>query len=415
MISKLKRKFTLLATVSMLALMTLLVGIMNIINYSTVVSEADNILDVISQPNAPFMDKGQRPDRPKREIEEFIPHGMSPEVPYESRFFVAKVFKNGDQNQVDITNIISVDDSEAAAYVDKALNSGKLRGFLGQFRYLKTEDSNVTRIVFLDCGRKLDAFNRFLLISVLSGLFGCVLVFFVFCFAAGKIVRPIAESYEKQKRFITDAGHEIKTPLTIINANVDLMELDYGEQESLNEIKLQTTRLSELTAELVYLSKMEENENLAQKIEFPISDLIQETVNPFQALATAQNKNLRVDIASGLTANGVPDAIRRLASVLLENAMKYSPEGGIVTVSLKEQKKNIVFTVFNTTSNKIDQDSLPHLFERFYRADASRNSETGGSGLGLSIAKAIVDGHGGTITAETRNSDDLTVTVVLPM
>ena len=274
MIKRLKKKFIVVATVSMVILMTVLVGIMNIVNYSAVVTESDTILDILSGPNAPFGEKHEMPDRPPQNIENFIPHGMSPEVPYESRYFTAMVSKDGKIEETDFSKIISVDQDSVASYVQKAIDSEKERGFIGQFRYAKQTDDKMTRIIFLDCGRKLDSFRMFMWTSMAVGLLGCVVVFVVFLFAAGRIVRPIAESYEKQKRFITDAGHEIKTPLTIIGANLDLLESDYGENESFSDIRTQTKRLNALTGDLVYLSKMEESERTLTKIEFPVSDLI---------------------------------------------------------------------------------------------------------------------------------------------
>ena len=145
-----------------------------------------------------------------------------------------------------------------------------------------------------------------------------VVALVVFLFVAGRIVRPIAESYEKQKRFITDAGHEIKTPLTIINANLDLLEYDYGENESFSDMRTQTKLLTELTNNLVYLSKMEEAGKAFKKIDFPVSDLIQETAQQFRSLAQTRNRDFRIQVEPNVTLNGVPDEIRQLVNILLD-------------------------------------------------------------------------------------------------
>lgn len=415
MIKRLKKKFIILATASMLILMTILVGIMNIVNYSSVVTETDTILDVLSQPNAPFGNHSELPDKPPQDIGDFIPHGMSPEVPYESRYFTAMVTKDGNIEETDFSKIISVDKESVDGFIQKAVTSKSERGFIGQFRYAKQTDDRMTRIIFLDCGRKLDSFRTFMWISMAVGLLGCVVVFVVFLFAAGRIVRPIAESYEKQKRFITDAGHEIKTPLTIIGANLDLLESDYGENESFSDIRTQTKRLSALTGDLVYLSKMEESERTLTKIEFQVSDLIAETAQQFNAIALAQKKEYRTQIEPNVTMCGAPDAIRQLISILLDNAMKYSPNGGIVTLDVISRKKDLIISVFNTTVSPVSSENLSHLFDRFYRTDVSRNSETGGHGIGLSIAQAITTAHSGKITAETVNGSDFRITVTIPL
>ena len=413
MINKLKRKFLIIATVFMFILMALLVLIMNVVNYREVCKDADSVLDVLIQPNLPFFAERENDEKSER-VFDFIPRGMSPEVPYESRFFVVRVSSDGNVLQSDLSRIISVDEESAKEYIKGALASGGERGFIGSFRYAKISDDNGTRILFLDCGRKLDSFSSFLWISVIVGFCGCIVVFVAFVLTAGKIVSPIAESYEKQKRFISDAGHEIKTPLTIINANVDLLESD-GEKEELTDIRAQTKRLTELTNNLVMLSKMEEAEHTLQKIDFPLSDLVFETANSFRAPALSHGLEYAVSVQPDVTANGSPDTIRQLISVLLDNAVKYSKESGKIDVSLTANRKTAALTVSNDTNDKIDAKDLQHIFDRFYRTDTSRNSETGGHGIGLSIAKAIAEAHGGSIAASTKTGYDFCVTVNLPL
>lgn len=412
MINRLKRKFLIIGTVFMFILMTVLVLIMNVVNYHNVISDADAVLDVISQPDMRFSENEKQFGKQKKD-DDFIPRGMSPEVPYESRFFVVRVSDDGEILQSDLSRIVSVDDDSAQEYIDKALNSHKTRGFIGSFRYLKVTDESGSRIIFLDCGRKLDSFMSFLWISVIVGLGGCIVIFIAFIFTAGKIVAPIAESYEKQKRFISDAGHEIKTPLTIINANVDLLETD-KESEELSDIRQQTKRLTELTNNLIMLSKMEEAEHTLQKIEFPLSDLVNETAGEFRALAVSQGIDLSICVTPDIVLNGSPDAVRQLVSILLENAVKYSPDGGQISLKLVTHKKAAVLSVYNTAKEKISENDLTNIFDRFYRSDVSRNSETGGHGIGLSIAKAIAEAHSGTISASTETGFDFCVSVSLP-
>lgn len=414
MINKLKRKFTVLATISIILLMTVLVLIMNFVNYSSVVSESDEVLDVLVTPNSPFEGNMTPPGKPSESTEKLIPRGMSPEVPYESRYFSVTVSKDGEIIDSNLSKIISVDFDSSKQYIEKAQKSNSERGFVDHFRYAKVLNGSTTKILFLDCGRKLDAFYRFLWISAGVGVLGCLIVFFVFLFASGRIVKPIAESYKKQKRFISDAGHEIKTPLTIINANIDLLESDGIENEELSDIRSQTLRLTQLTNDLVFLSKMEEEEHTLKKIDLPLSDLVYEIGSSFNAPAIAKNIELFMRISPNIGMNAAPEAIRQLLSILLENALKYSPNGSIVTLDLYEQKKNIILSVFNTSITKIEQKDLSDIFERFYRTDTSRNSETGGHGIGLSIAKAIAEAHSGSIYASTQNNYDFCITVIFP-
>lgn len=418
MIKKLKRKIIILATISMLILMTVLISVMNLINFSTVTREADNVLSVVSNPDLPFHDQamgvGGKP-KPKKEMNDFLLPGMSPEVPYESRFFTVKLSPEGELLEIDVERIISVDEETIQKYVSQAMAKSADRGFVGSFRYAKFPGGDSVRLIFLDCGRKLDAFYRYLWTSIAIGLCGCGLVFLLFLLAANRMIRPIAESYEKQKRFITDAGHEMKTPLTVIAANVDLLEADMGENECLSDIREEAARLSSLTGSLVSLSRMEEAENRILKIDFPISDLITEEASAFRGPISAQKKSFLVQVPPNLSMNGSPEAIRQLISILLDNALKYSPEGGSIALRLTASKRELLLTVSNTTKEPMRDCDLPRLFDRFYRTDASRNSETGGHGIGLSIARAITDAHGGKITASAKSADEFTIAVTLPL
>lgn len=415
MINKLKRKFILLATVSMLALMTLLVGVMNLINYSVVVHESDDVISVLTRSDLPFFEPSGfiKPGSAGADDKPFPP-GMSPEVPYESRYFIVTVSSDGSVVKSDFSKILSVDKDSVGEYIQKVLSRGGESGFVGQFRYKKTVKEEQTTIIFLDCGRKLDAFFAFLRTSIVVGLCGCVIAFAAFVLFAGKIIKPIAESYEKQKRFISDAGHEMKTPLTIINANLDLIEGDV-KCEELDDIRAQTKRMTELTNNLVLLSKMEESEHNIKKIEMPLSDTVSETINSFRAIATAKNIDFSAQIMPDIAIIGSPDSLRQLVSVLLENAMKYTPDGGAVKTALSVTKKSAVLTVYNTTAEPMNKSDLKFVFDRFYRTDSSRNSATGGHGIGLSIAKAITEAHGGSINAATISGSDFTVTVTLPL
>ena len=422
MINKLKRKFVVLSTVSTFVLMTVLVVIMNAINYSVVVRESDATIDVLFHTDASFSDKnapediGDRPNGDRKDDgkgDGKIPSGMSPEVPYESRFFTVTVSDGGEIIKTDFSKILTVDTTTASEYVKKALSKGD-RGFIGQFRYAKREAGQNTAILFLDVGRKLDSFKAFLWTSTIVGFGGFVIAFIAFLLLSGKIVKPIAESYEKQKRFISDAGHEMKTPLTIINANLDLIESDEYSEE-LGDIRSQTERMSKLVNNLVYLSKMEESEQKIRKIVMPLSEVVSETANSFRAAAKAKGIEYTTEIKQGVTICGLPDGLRQLVSILLENAMKYSPENGKVDIGLTVCKKSAVLSVFNATEIPIEKNELKYVFDRFYRSDVSRNSATGGHGIGLSIAKAIVETHGGTIKAETESGKDFRVIVNLPI
>ena len=160
---------------------------------------------------------------------------------------------------------------------------------------------------------------------------------------------------------------------------------------------------------------MEEEQPRLQLIEFPLSDVVEEMVQSFAAPAQSQGKELSVTIQPMLSCTGDEKAIRQLVSILLDNALKYSPAGGRLAVKLEKQGRSIALTVSNTAAQLLDRDKLPHLFDRFYRTDQSRNSQTGGYGLGLSLARSIVLAHRGKIRAESADGNSLVITVNLPV
>jgi len=408
MIKKLQRKFILLSMSAFLLVLSIIITGINVVNYNAVVQEADRLLSVITDGRGDFpMEPDKFGDR--------LPSGMSPEAPFESRYF--SIIMDTESTHalfVETSRIISVDQDTAISYAKAVINNKNTTGFLEHFRYQIQQEDHITKITFLDCGRKLDAYYSFLFASVGISLCGSLIVFVLIAFFSNRIIRPISESYEKQKRFITDAGHEIKTPLTIIHADADILEMETGENEWIADIKKQAQQLTELTNDLVFLSRMEEPEHTLSMIDFPFSEVVVETATSFYALAQKQEKTLRYDIPPMLSLYGNEKSIRQLISIVLDNAIKYSPINGDISLSIEKQNNCICITVTNTTEQALDKEQLKLLFDRFYRVDSSRNSKTGGHGIGLSIAQAIVEAHGGKIHASAPAENTLQMHIKLP-
>lgn len=440
MIKKLKTRFIVLAMASLAVLLALIVTGMNIVNYRTVVSDADRKIEILEEnadrmlggpagmmPPDGFADFDDRDDFDGDDGPFFGRGGaggpsMSRDEAEESRFFEVVMSDDGSVRSVNTERISSIDDEEAGKMAQKALASGSEEGFVGEFRYSSDDENGATRILFLDCGRTLGSFRSFLRTSVLMSLLGLLAVFFVILYFAGRIVRPVAESYEKQKRFITDAGHEIRTPLAIIRANIDLMEMELDGKrvnrnelrEDLGDIRGQVDRLTGLTEDLVYLSRMEESGDSLVMTELPFSDIVSETADSFGPLATDQGKRLECDIAPMISVKGSQKELEKLLSIFLENAVKYSAGDSGIGVTLRKEGKNAVLEIRNETEEALTNESLSHVFERFYRTDSSRSSATGGHGIGLSVAAAIVEAHGGKVSARTDSGQDFIVTATLP-
>lgn len=400
---KVKKKFIILTLLSIFLLLSALVIAMNAVNYVYGIREADSLLEFLSR------HRGTIPDE-KEDTDEQIPPYLSHESTYETRYFSVLFDEDGRAASVDTGSIASVEPQSAVRIAEQALQANRKKGFVESYRFHQKEEGDMVRIIFLDLKQKMNACYRFLGFGIASAVVVFLIISLAILFFADRLIRPITESYEKQNRFIADAGHEIKTPLTIINANVDILEMEYGHNEGFDEVRIQSERLAALTEELVLLARMEESGNALHLIEFPISEIVEEAVAPFKAIAASYELCLRVDIKPMLSMHGDQKTIARLLSILMDNAMKYTPAGGTVSVSLKKQSRGIALTVFNDTKEPVDSQSLPHVFDRFYRLDSSRNSETGGYGIGLSVAKAIVISHGGKISAWSKGSHSFGIT-----
>lgn len=404
MIKKLRIKLITASMASLFLVLFVIGGIVGILNYRKIVEDADRILEILEENAGKFPQKfpGDRKDERPR---------MSPEVPYESRYFSILLNENGDIILTDTSKIVSIDTTKAIEYASEVWEKETEKGFLDDYRYWRCSSNGEIRIIFLDCRRQLDNFKNFLLTTFGVSSIGLLSVFILMVYFSARIIKPFSDNYEKQKRFITDAGHELKTPLTIIEADTEVLEMDFGENEWLQDIQGQTKRLADLTNTLVMLSRMEEGTNKDMKIELPLSDIVEEVCHAFQAPARIQNKTLDNAIEPMISIKGDEKAIRGLITILLDNAVKYTNENGQISVSLEKKKNRIYLSVFNTTE-QISKEQISHLFDRFYRTDTSRNSQTGGYGLGLSIAAATVEAHKGKIIAETADEKSLRITVI---
>ncbi|MGN0664818.1 MAG: sensor histidine kinase [Negativibacillus sp.] len=423
MIKKLRIKFIAASMLSLSLVLLVILGGINAMSYQKTVSDADAILSFLASNQGMFPQRklpAEGGNVRKEPMENsamddsaFRKHGFSDETPYESRFFSVLLDETGQVINTDIDKIAAVDQATAVEYAQEVWNSGKNSGFMEDYRFIRSAEADGVRMIFLDCGRSLSGFRTVLLASISISLLGLLAVLVLLILLSNRIVTPVAEGYEKQRRFITDAGHEIKTPLTIIGADADLLELECGESEWLSDIKRQIKRLTGLTNDLIYLSRLDEERPQLQRIEFPFSDVTEEVVQSFQGPAKAQGKELRMDIQPLLSYTGDEKAIRQLVSILLDNAVKYSPEGGTISVKLDKEGRFLKLTVSNTTAQPVEKDKLNLLFDRFYRVDQSRNSSISGYGLGMSIAQSIVAAHKGKIRADSPETNVLTVLVTL--
>lgn len=344
-------------------------------------------------------------------------HGIDKETPFETRYFSVLLYANGNVSTIDTGKIASVSTSEAGDYATSLYGKGKTKGFIDQYKYLSvsttnTNGDNMVLYVFINCSKELMTIKTYAIASVGISLIGLLVVFILVCYFSKIVTRPMAESYEKQKRFITDASHEIKTPLTIIDANTEVLEMMEGENEWTVSIRKQIARLTALTEKLVFLSRMDEDSTRLEMLEFNISDAILDTAMPFETVAESKGKTLDISVAPDINYTGSETNIRQMVSLLLDNAIKYSSENGSIRLNFSTNGKLKILSVWNTV-DEIETGKLDYLFERFYRIDKSRNSKTGGFGIGLSVVQAIVQAHNGKVSAKSEDGKSIEFTISL--
>ena len=415
MIKNLRKRFIFAAMASTFGVLFVIMSILNIANYARMVSRADDTLSELVGNNGQFDRRdflkekvktnadSQPPDKPDGKSND----KFSPETPFQTRYF-SVVVSDGAVESYSLDNIAAVDESEAESYALKILGDGSDSGFTDIYRYRVADCEDGTRIIFVDCRQELESFRNTLVYSVGVSLLGFLLVLFW----SKKIFKPVAESYSKQKRFITDASHEIKTPLTIIDANTEVIEMVNGESEWTKNTRDQVKRLTALTNQMVALSRLDENPEPKEKAKFDLSDVAYEVIDHFSSLSEVRGKKISADIEDGIKYVGDENSIRQLISILVDNAMKYAVESADISISLKRDGRKVKFVLKNLTDG-MEEGSQDILFERFYRPDSSRNSETGGSGIGLSLAKSIVESHKGRITARCDGDGYITFQVTL--
>lgn len=346
-------------------------------------------------------------------------HGIDKETPFETRYFSVLLYENGNVSTIDTGKITSVSTSEAGDYATSLYDKGKTKGFIDQYKYLSvsttnTNGDNMVLYVFINCSKELMTIRTYALASIGISIIGLLVVFILVCYFSKIVTKPMAESYEKQKRFITDASHEIKTPLTIIDANTEVLEMMEGENEWTVSIRKQIARLTALTEKLVFLSRMDEDSTRLEMLEFNISDAILDTAMPFETVAESKGKTLDISVAPDINYTGSETNIRQMVSLLLDNAIKYSSESGAIRLdfSVAANGKTKLLSVWNTV-DEIEAGKLDYLFERFYRIDKSRNSKTGGFGIGLSVVQAIVQAHNGKVSAKSEDGKSIEFTISL--
>ena len=437
---RLRRKFILVAMGAVTAVLALIIAGINIVNYSHVCKTADARLDYIlagkgsiDWADEPKTDPGDGKDVagnggaaagengddgaginlehvPIRHFE-----GMTAESPFDTRYFTVTI-SGGQVADVNTARIAAVGTKRASRIASELYSKGWTSGFSGNYRYTATVQGDETTYVFVDCSRELASFHSFLGASVAISCIGWLAVLAIVAVASGAVIRPMVESYSKQKRFITDASHEIKTPLAVIDAANEVQEIESGESEWTQSIHEQVARLTALTERLVFLARMDEGSAGFTMAAIDLSEAVDKAAAPFESVAVSRGKRLSVSIASGVRAHADAAAVAQVVELLLDNATRYASEGSVIELSLRAVScgagKGAAELVVSNAVDELPEGDLDRLFDRFYRADVSRSSKTGGSGVGLSVVRAIAEAHGGSATV-SGHDHQITFTVRL--
>lgn len=414
MLKKLQRRFILIAMTALSVLLLTQLCAVNVVNIHQRDSELCDTLRIITENNGSLPDNFNY-ENPFDGI--FNPFGQykpfNIETPYSTRYFFVEMRKNV-VTRISTEHIAAVTDKMAYEYASYVYRTGEPGfGLLGVYRYYYTQQGDSLLFVFIDAQKEFDAAAGLVSVSIIVGFFTLLFMLIPVTLFCKMAVRPVAQAIEKQKQFITDASHELKTPLAIISADAEVIELCEGESEWLTSIKNQTQRMSVLIKNLVNLSKVDEANDGPKKERFDISETVFETASSFETKAKHDGKKLIITAVPGLTLCGCQEEITQLVSILCDNALKYSDENGTIKINLYKNGKYICLDCFNTCEH-IDPSTAEKLFDRFYRTDASRSRDTGGYGIGLSVAKAIVERHKGKIRAVTYGTTEIIFKVTLP-
>lgn len=279
--------------------------------------------------------------------------------------------------------------------------------------YYKFFNSGINQYVFVatDAADSVIAFKERTIDTMISLLIACGVLFLIVIALSKSIFKPLRDAFDKQKQFIANASHELKTPLSIISANADVLMAE-NDSKWINNIKSQTERMNDLIQDMLSLAKIDEERIKLTREKFNVSDEVNEVALAFDAVAFEKNKNLQLFIQPDIIYFGDKQSLKKILFILLDNAVKHADEKGQIIVELKKENGKIILSVFNTGSN-IPAENANKIFERFYRGDESRSRTSGGSGLGLSIAKGIADANKWKIFATSIPSQSMMITLTI--
>ena len=428
MIKRLQRRMILLVLCGLLLASAGLVAAINWINWNSLETQAHGILDLLAENN------GQRPlllDMERRDFD-----GQEPPAPLDeerdrysffrdrknkgdlrsatslSSYFTAELDENG--------GVCSWFSDRAELYTDEGIAdlaaqimaAGQDSGRIDTQFYRLTSQENGKLLIVVDQSLAMQDARRVLRLTVLLAVAEDALLSLGAIWLIRRMVKPVDEAMEKQKQFVWDASHELKTPLAVISANAEVLESETGPSKPLEYIQSEVRRTDQLVQSLLTLARMEKGSVQAQHVPFDLSHTVLSVALPFESAVFEAGKQLNTEVPDGIPYTGDPEMIKQLCVILLSNAQKYSDAHGVITLSLEARGDRRILKVHNT-GPAIPEEAQEKIFYRFYRVDSSHNLEIAGNGLGLAIAQSIVKEPQGKISVASREGVGTTFTVVL--
>lgn len=392
----LQKKFVVTAMAAISILLLLLLGAINVANFIMVGNQIDRNLQMIAARETGGEAAPPREDIPPRRFLE--PPKNAYDTVLSSNYFVVRYDPNGNITEIDVSRTSTVSEDDARERAALAYARGRESGRDGRFRYLLQTSPAGSTIIFLDTSGERFSYLRILLLSAGVGAVCWGLMLALVVFLSRRAIRPMEENIQRQKQFVTNAGHEIKTPLAIIQSNAEALELYQGESKWSRNIKEQTQRLDGLMKNLLTLARMDEGAGVTRPEEVPLSQMVEERVGDFLQPMEGRGIALKQEIQPDLTIRADRAQMEQLLSTLLDNSVKYTDEGGTVWVRLNREGRQLGLSVENTCPALPDVPP-EKLFDRFYRGNSARTQKSGGYGIGLAVARSLAQANGGSLRA----------------
>ena len=408
MTDKIRWKFILVSVLAISVAMIAVVGAINLAIRSNTFSELSDTLSFLARFSGP------PPDDAVSDWAGRSRHRWS--VFSEARYFVVVYREDGDpflRNELS-DDSLSQESLLALAGRSDGTAAGPrwLDGFL--YQNILVEDRRHA-VVFLNCETKLRSMHTLLQFSFIACIFGILLSFAFLVLISGHVIRPLTENVARMRRFITDASHELKTPLTVISANMDVLALDQPDNTWIRSTRKQAGMLRRMVDEMLYLTRVEEKDAPLVKKPLTLAPLVEDAADPYAAMAEYAGQTLTVSVSPDVRVSADENAIRRLVTVLLDNAVKYASPGSAIEIRCLTRGRHASIETENAVETPLTPQQCGRLFDRFYRADESRDKhERSGYGIGLAIAAAIAEKHGGRMEAKMQE-DRLTIRCLLPL